>query len=249
MPTSSSKQDAKQLKLSLVIPAHNEEKYIWTCLEYALRHADGCIDEIIVIDNASTDKTREVAEAFPNVKVVSEKNKWLTFARRRGHMESTWDIIAYIDADTQMPPWWAKKIKQYMESNEKLWFISGPYSYYDLPRHKKFTTRFLQRVFIYPTYLIAWYWGVGGNFAIKRTVLDKIGWFDTTIEFYGEDTDIARRASKASKTLFKPGLVMPTSGRRFVWEGMIKTFYRYVINFLSQAVAHKSATKTSKDFR
>ena len=41
---------------SLVIPAYNEEKYIGDCLEYALRQKD--FSEIIVIDNASTDGTK-----------------------------------------------------------------------------------------------------------------------------------------------------------------------------------------------
>jgi hypothetical protein len=40
--------------------------------------------------------------------------------------------------------------------------------------------------------------------------------FDTSIEFYGEDTDIARRASKHCTAKFLLGLVMPTSARRFV---------------------------------
>lgn len=243
------KNNKKVLNISLVIPAYNEEKYIWSCLEYALRHAGRYIDEIIVIDNASTDATKKIAEIYPGVRVITEHNKWLTFARHRGHQEAKWDILAFIDADTRMPAWWAKKIEQHFESHQDIWFVSGPYTYYDLPWHKQIGNRLYRRILAYPSYLLTWYLWVGGNFAIKKSVLDKINGFDTKIVFYGEDTDIARRASKASTAKFDLNLAMPTSARRFTGQGMLKTAYTYTINFLSQAIFHKSATKKYKDFR
>lgn len=71
------------------------------------------------------------------------------------------------------------------------------------------------RIFGYMSYLIVGYLGVGGNFAIRRTVLDQMHGFDTSILFYGDDTDAARRASLYSKSLFLLDLTMPTSARRF----------------------------------
>ena len=53
-----------------------------------------------------------------------------------------------------------------------------------------------------------------GLLAIRRDVLEKMGGFDASIEFYGEDIDIAKRAGKYGKVLFSPRFVMPTSGRR-----------------------------------
>jgi len=241
-------KDEKKLTISLVIPAYNEEQYIWQCLEYVLKNADGYIDEIIVIDNASTDNTKKIAETYPGVRVITENNKWLTFARQRWYLESKWDILAFVDADTHMPKWWAKLIKHYFESNNKIWFLSGPYNYYDLNRYK-LGNRLYRRILGYPSYLIFWYLWVGGNFAIKRTVLEKINWFDTKILFYGEDTDIARRASKCCKAKFSLRLVMYTSARRFAWQGVIRTTYIYLINFISQAIFGKSVVKKYKDFR
>lgn len=242
------KNNKQNLTISLIIPAYNEEKYIGQCLEYVLHNSDGHIDEIIVIDNASTDDTRKIAESYPNVKVVSEHNKWLTFARQRWYLESTGDILAFIDADTRMPAWWAKKIRHHFISQD-IWFISWPYHYHDLPWYSQIGNRLYWRALGYPTYLLLWYLWVGGNFAIKRTVLDKVDGFDTKITFYGEDTDIARRASKHAKTKFTLKLIMPTSARRMAWEGTFKTAYNYITNFLSQAIFHKSATKEYKDFR
>ena len=238
-----------QLKMSLIIPAYNEEKYIWACLEYALKNGDGYFHEIIVVDNASTDTTKKIAETYPGVRVVLESKKWTSPARNRGYLESTWDILAFVDADTHMPKWWAELMKKHFEVSDKIWFVSGPYHYYDLAWYKQIGNRLYWRILWYTSYLIIGYLWVGGNFAIKKSVLDKIDGFDTKIVFYGEDTDIARRASQCSKTKFTLQLVMPTSARRFAGEWILKTAYTYVANFISQVLFHRSATKTYKDFR
>ena len=93
-------------KVSLVIPAYNEEKYIAACLDHAIKNSGGRFFEIIVIDNASTDSTSRIARGFPGVRVVHEPNKGLTSARQRGFLESSGDIVAYLDADTRLPESW-----------------------------------------------------------------------------------------------------------------------------------------------
>lgn len=236
-------------KISLIIPAYNEEKYIWACLDHIFRNTHKHLHEIIVIDNASTDNTKKIAETYPGVRVITEHHKWLTSARQRAYKEATGDILAFVDADTQVPAGWITMVQKYFSSQSDLWFLSGPYTYYDLPWYGQMGTWIYWRFLGYPSYLLVWYLWVGGNFAIKKTVLDKIHGFDTTIQFYGEDTDIARRAAQVSKAKFSLKLVMPTSARRFVGEGLLKTAYTYVINFLSQAIFHRSTTKTYKDFR
>jgi len=70
--------------LSFVVPAFNEEAYIGDCLESILQQTKQIQDsiEIIVVNNASTDRTREVALSYPGVRVVDEPRKGLTFARQ-----------------------------------------------------------------------------------------------------------------------------------------------------------------------
>ena len=100
-----------------------------------------------------------------------------------------------------------------------------------------------------PVYWIVGYMVVGGNFAIRRAVLEKMNGFDTSIQFYGDDTDIARRANAFGKVIFSPSFFMPTSSRRLAGQGMFKTTFLYVINFISQVIMHKSITKKYKDIR
>ena len=79
------------MTISVIIPAYNEEKYIVSCLHSILGNAPENLKEIFVINNASTDKTAELAEKFPQVRVVNEPNKGLTKARQRG-LQEAWEI-------------------------------------------------------------------------------------------------------------------------------------------------------------
>jgi GT2 family glycosyltransferase len=71
----------------------------------------------------------------------------------------------------------------------------------------------------------------GGNFVVRRAALEKIGGYDTSIEFYGEDTDIARRLQPLGEVCFAPGLKMFSSARRLKREGMLTMAGRYAINY------------------
>src|ERR1700722_17515689 len=89
------------MRLSFVVPAYNEEAYLPACLESILEQTlslDPALTEIIVVNNASTDGTREVAMRYPGVTVVDEPRKGLTFARQAGFAASTGDLIANVDS-------------------------------------------------------------------------------------------------------------------------------------------------------
>src|SRR3990167_4676451 len=84
------------MKISFVIPAHNEEAVIGKCLASVFKEINRSrtsIDtEVVVVDNASTDRTREEALKFPNVTVVRENLKGLVYARRAGSEEHTSEL-------------------------------------------------------------------------------------------------------------------------------------------------------------
>jgi glycosyltransferase involved in cell wall biosynthesis len=237
------------MKISLIIPAYNEEKYIGQCLEAALKNSCKYLSEIIVVDNASTDRTREIALSYPGVQVVYEEKKGLTKARQCGYNHARSSILAYIDADTIMPERWLERIAHEFENNKKVGCISGPYIYNDIPLWQQFFVKLYWYILAYPLYLIIGYMVVGGNFAIRKDTLKKMNGFDTTIDFYGEDTDIARRAHAFGKVLFKPSLSMYTSGRRLLGQGFLSTGKTYALNFISEVIMKKPLTKSYKDIR
>jgi glycosyltransferase involved in cell wall biosynthesis len=229
------------MKISFVIPAYNEEDRISECLfslENALARESGEVrTEVIAVNNASTDQTKSVASKFSFVRVVDEPHKGLVWARRAGYLASSGDLIANIDADTLVPSGWLAKVIQEFAGDPELLALSGPYVYYDAAWHIRATNRLfyflgflgdrLGKIFTGRSMMLQ-----GGNFILRREALEKIGGFDTSIAFYGEDTDIGRRIGKIGKVKWTFGLPMYSSGRRFQAEGLFMTGVRYVANFI-----------------
>lgn len=235
------------MRVSLIIPAHNEEKYVGACLDSVRAHAD--FDEVIVVDNASTDKTTAVASSRLGVKVVPEHTKGLPAARERGRIEATGDLIAYIDADSRMHEKWLPMAKKIFEERPDVVSLSGPARYWD----GTFMQRAVMKIFWWIsaplTYRIVGYMLFGAHFIVRREALEKIGGFNKSITFYGEDTDLAKRLSKHGKVMFKMNFYIYTSARRFKKEGMIKANLRYAMNFLWPVLFHRPFSKTHKDIR
>ena len=237
------------MKISIVVPAYNEEKYIGDCLTSIIANRTDDIIEIIVIDNASTDGTAAVAQKFPGVRVVPEPQKGLTRARQRGLMEAKGELVAYLDADTRMPPGWAAIAEREYARHPEMVCLSGPFHYFDLPPMKKFFAEAMWTLTAPPTYWIVGFMVLGANFIAKREALKKIGGFDTTISFYGEDTNIAQRLSKVGKVRFSIKFYIIGSGRRLLEEGLMRTFSRYAINYFSIAIHQKPYTEEHRDIR
>ncbi len=236
-------------RISLIIPAYNEEKYIGDCLKAVFETHRNSFFEIIVIDNASTDKTAEIASSF-GVKVFQENKKGVVRARQKGYLEAKGNILTFIDADTLMPEGWLNVIKNEFEKDKNVVCVSGPYIYYDQSVFLKFLTKLYWYILAIPIYKIVGYMVVAGNVAIKKETLEKTNGLDTSIEFYGDDTNMARNASKYGKVKFTTKLNMFTSNRRLKEEGTLKTTFLYVKNFLSEVIFHKpSNTEEYKGVR
>ncbi|MBB3954146.1 glycosyltransferase [Novosphingobium sediminicola] len=234
--------------ISLIIPAFNEEDYLPACLDAVMQNVAGKAFEIIVVDNNSTDGTKQVVERYPGVTYVFEAEKGITRARQCGFKAAKGEILAYVDADTHPPAGWVEQIIEQFSKDAKLACLSGPYSFYDVSGLRNAISN-AWFVAARPLYNFTGYMLVGGNFAIRREALTKMGGFDATIEFYGEDVDIAKRAKKQGKVLFSPRFVMPTSGRRMARQGFAKTAAIYFINYFSIAFRGKPATKSYLDIR
>lgn len=92
-------------KISIVIPAYNEEKTITEIIERVkIVNLSPLEKEIVVIDNHSTDKTFEIVKNIPGIKVALEKEKGKGAAVTKGLREATGDIILIQDADLEYNP-------------------------------------------------------------------------------------------------------------------------------------------------
>jgi glycosyltransferase involved in cell wall biosynthesis len=92
-------------RLSIVIPAYNEEKTILEIIRRVQAADIGNLErEIIVVDNNSTDGTFGLAQSVPGVRVFLEKEKGKGAAVKRGFREATGDIVTVQDADLEYDP-------------------------------------------------------------------------------------------------------------------------------------------------
>lgn len=226
------------MKLSFVIPAHNEESCIAECLASVIEHKNqsGYDIEIIVVNNASVDATEKIAKSFEGVRVVNEPKKGLARARQAGFNASTGNLIANVDADNRLTRQWIEKAMKAFEADEKLIALSGPLLYEDVPKQVILITNFFYYL-AFLTYLMNRFvlktssMLQGGNFVVRREALQKIGGYDTDIYFYGEDADIARRLNRIGKVKFTFDFPMYSSGRRLIKEGVLKIGLRYTLNY------------------
>lgn len=226
------------MKVTVVIPAFNEEKNIARTIEAVLAQ-DYPDREVIVVDNASSDKTAEVASRYP-VRVVREPEKGLLNARERGRLEASGQIIANIDADCLPETDWLARAVRYF-GDDRIVAVSGPYDYYDgshffrrtsLATQKyvySFMSRLLQSKPVRRGAVL-----IGGNNLIRAGVLERAGGYTTSIKFYGEDTNTARIVSRHGYVLFDPSLSMKTSARRFRDEGTVHLMLKYWYHFFHQ---------------
>ncbi len=244
------------MRLSFVIPAYNEEAYLPACLESILRQTSACgvSTEIIVVNNASTDGTRDVALSYPAIQLVDEPRKGLTHARQAGFDSCTGELIANVDADSRLPEGWVAQVLDTFQRNPSLLALSGPLVYYDLtPRQS-----LLVRVFYgmaWATYALNRYvlrvgsMVQGGNFVVTRSGLQRIGGFNLSIPFYGEDTDIARRLNELGEVRFTFDLTMLSSARRLKKEGILTMAWRYSVNYLWTTFLERPFTHEHLDIR
>ena len=240
------------MKLSIVIPAYNEEKYVGQCLRSVFGEIQTSAAkqevEVIVVNNASVDKTGEIARSFAGVTVVDEPKKGLPQARQAGFAASSGELIANIDADTKLPAHWIEKVLREFEADDSLVALSGPYIYYDLSKMASTAVSLWYRVgqithlvnqFIFKKGAML----QGGNFIVRKSALEQIGGFDVSIDFWGEDTDIARRISAVGKVKFTFNLPMYTSARRFKKDGLAVAGWKYFINYFWIIFFKKPFTK------
>src|SRR5476651_1469584 len=82
----------KTLTLSIVIPVYNEQGYLKACLDSIAAQAD-LPDEVIVVDNNSTDDTAKIAKSYKFVRLLREPRHHQSFAQATGFDAARSDII------------------------------------------------------------------------------------------------------------------------------------------------------------
>ena len=104
------------MKISVIIPAHNEEEYLPGGLEAVARAAEICSCEVetVVVLNRCTDRTEDIAREFGAV-IAREEAKNLSRIRNAGFEASSGDIIVTVDADSRFHPQYLRIVLDKLE--------------------------------------------------------------------------------------------------------------------------------------
>jgi len=229
---------------SIIIPCYNEEKNLFSCLKAVFNQTlPKNKYEVIVVDNASTDKTHLVAKKFP-VRVIKEPIKGLIKARTAGLKKALGKYIINLDADCLVPKDWLKKIYRHFQKDPQVALVTGPYICLPKGKNHDYWNAFLSfSLHIWNKIFKAALVYYGGNVALKKSLFLKIGGYD--FRFPIDQLSIIRRVKKAgARTVFDQSLKVYSSPRRtqrrwlkFLFQ---EAFFLYFFNNLYIKITGKS---------
>ena len=213
------------MDLSVVIPAYNEEKYLTGTLE-AVKLALALIPdaEIIVVDNRSTDETREIACAL-GAKIVDEDEHNIGQVRNTGSLAAAGEVLVFLDADTLVVSGVFEKIIEAMSDPR---CVGGSVAVeYEAPRRRQLFMRWFMRLWTFLGRLTKM--RQGALQFCRFEVFRHLGGYDTTI-YVGEDIEFHWRLDKLAKkrggfTAFVEEPVVQTSSRRWEKMGLIRMLF------------------------
>jgi glycosyltransferase involved in cell wall biosynthesis len=190
-------------RVSLYIPAYNSASWIKSCLESALSQTQP-FDEILLIDDGSTDKTLDIARNYP-VKIISHNtNRGIAAARNTGLQNSRNNLVASLDSDSTAGPKWLEHILPYI-AKDTVAGVNGPLietnckgianKWRSIHMNQSWGQSYLEN----PPFLY------GNNSLFKKNILNKIGQYNKIHKTNYEDIDISRRILKAGyKLIYTP---------------------------------------------
>lgn len=163
-------------RISVLIPAYNSAEYLSQAIESAIRQNVPIDTEIIVVDDGSTDDTREVCERYSQVKYIYQENRGPSAARNTLLHSMTGNYVAFLDADDI---WTENKLSlqyEYLKAHPEVPFVGCLVHNFDAPEPVPPYTEDGNSIH----YLIPC--------LIRKTVFDKTGFFCEDLRI-GEDTD------------------------------------------------------------
>jgi len=221
-------------KISVIVPAFNEEQRIRLCLNSIFEQTIAPKDyEVIVVDNNSTDKTAKIVrEQFPQVRLIAEKKQGVVFARMAGIKKARGKIIAFTDADSVVSPYWLKNLFQAYE-DPNIVAVGGLSNLEPKNNLVKLVEPVLNAVS--PALKLM----SGCDLSFRKDAYKKAGGFSPKINF-NEDFYISLKIKKTGKVLILKNRGVSTSSRRYTPKDFFPYAARAIINITSIALFDRS---------
>lgn len=219
-------------KLSIIVLNYNTANVLADCLSSLFEVKNEVDFEVIVVDNASKDDSvKLVKKRFPWVKLIaSETNKGFSAGNNLANKTAKGEYILFLNPDTTVPQDTLQTCVEYMDNHEDVGAMTCklvlPNGKLDKDARRSFPTpwvalshfMFLDRLFPKSKLFSKYWYGYispntehevdalqGAFFLARKTILDKIGWFDETFFLNGEDLDLSWRIKQQGwKIMYYP---------------------------------------------
>lgn len=204
--------------LSIVVPAHNEEKYIARCISSLLKQDFNMPYEIIAVNNNSTDSTIDILNQFSNqIRIIECKEKGVAIARNSGIKEARSEIIVSTDSDCFHPEDWLSQIYKSINANEEVLAVGGYAIYSEKSFYQKIAI-FSHKMNLMKLARIIF----GGqalstqNLAFRKDSWRSVGGFDQNIKstWQLDDVDFTLRLNELGEVRLDQNLLVYASARR-----------------------------------
>ena len=193
-------------------------------------------EEVLVVDNNSTDSTLEIAKSYPFVKILSEKKQGVVHARDTGFNAAKSEIIGRIDADTVLPPNWSTNVRKAFH-NQMTSAVTGSVFYYDMPLSS--VNYRLDHFFrsIMNTKMDEFPFLYGSNMAVLKTAWRQVADATCINKRLHEDLDLAVHLQENGLYItYRPDLRAGVSARRY--DDTLNDFSRYMKMYVDTYRAH-----------
>jgi len=178
----------QQHRISFIIPVLNAEKFIGACIDHIIAemHSE---DELIVVDNGSTDGTLDIVRQYQQARLIQLQNPTIAASRNHGARTANGDLFAFIDSDCLICPGWRREAMSVLSDET----IDATGSRYDIPDKPHWIEK-------------AWYakksrgqrrinYINSGNLVVKKAAFEGIGGFDEKL-VTDEDYDLGERLNR-----------------------------------------------------
>jgi glucosyl-dolichyl phosphate glucuronosyltransferase len=196
--------ELRPIIISVVVCTYNRSSCLNSCLQsLAEQSVDKDSFEVLVVDNNSSDNTRQVASVYVNkysyFRMLFEPCQGLSHARNRGWMEAHGQYVAYIDDDAIANPDWISSIVDFIERHPDSGIFGGPYAaYYLIPKPNWFPPEYgsLQLGDKERRVKLGSEWISGSNMVIRKDLFYQHGGFDVRLGMtggkaaYGEEVNL-----------------------------------------------------------
>lgn len=215
------------MKISVCVPALNEEKYIHHVLSSVERQTRPP-DELVVVC-AGTDRTEELCQQA-GARTVRQVGRGVSGGRKEGFAAATGDLIGSTDADTHLDRQWTAAV-EYNLTQPDVVACYGPVYLFDGSLVSEAFDRRAFRLFMRLNHLAGKPHLVGMNFACRRDAYEAVGGFNEEL-VTAEDVDLGLRLREVGRIVWDPEMVVYTSARRLNGMGPMGFLRHHTLNYV-----------------